>query len=529
MAYLENFWDTISTAGITAEQSASDVKRLKLTNRFGIIAFIFTFPYLLAFFYFGYTTIAWFLAACSIMYCLVPVFSFLKRYNLAKLSLYITVLIHQFIVASVFGRAAEIHLIYIALILLPIVLYDTKKQIAWVMFYIVITVAVLCVLYVTNFSLLSIHASGRVTTILSWAYNITTMAGVIVILCTSLFVAERAEKILDVDNMFLQLQLRAIFDSSYDALFLVDNEKRRIIKVNRRATELFEMSENDLMGKYGLDLHKNTPQEKELNEIRSSLATAGQYQSEILYGTGKGNEFWGAIAIRQITIRAKKYQVVRITDITEQHEINERLKSSLHEKEILLAEIHHRVKNNMAVISGLLGVQSSYVKDEQARTLFEESRNRIHSMALIHDKLYQHEAFAKIDFCAYIGDLVSYIRSSYDPGTSDITFSVSCNDIYLDIKQAVPCGLILNELISNAYKHAFKDKEKGEIKVACTKMGERFTMMVSDNGKGFDLMTALEAPSSLGLTLINGLIEQVSGAVKGSHHDGTAFYLSFEA
>lgn len=528
MGLLLNCWDLISSSGTSGIDSASEVKRLKITNRLAVLALIFTLPFLFGFLYYGYANAALFLGLCCFIYACVPFISGLRFPGLSKFVLYLTPLVQNFVLASAFGKEADIHFGYVAIVLVPFLLYDREKSIAWIICCMLITSIVLSVLYMTNFSLLKVNASEQVIGFLSFTYHIITMAGVIVILIISLDLWEKTEKILDTDNLFLQHQLRAIFDNSHDALFLVEAAERKIIKANKRAAELFETTEADLIGKQGIDFHKRPLTADELHIIRWTIANTGAYYSETLYKTEKGNEFWGSIAIKQITIAGKKYQMVRITDITDRYQTNEKLIASLQEKEILLAEIHHRVKNNMAVISGLLGIQSSYVKDEQAKKLFEESRNRIHSMALIHDKLYQHETFAKIDFCAYINDLVTYIKDSYDPGKATVKFDSTCNDIFLDIKYAVPCGLILNELISNAYKHAFEGREEGEIKIVCTKMGERFTMMVSDNGIGYDIETALEKPASLGLTLINGLVGQVNGQVKTTSHQGTSFYLSFE-
>jgi PAS domain S-box-containing protein len=528
MGFVLNSWDAISRSGISEGENTSDTKRIKLTNRLGIIAVFFTLPYLIGFFYFGYYQLALFLCMLSLIYSCTPLLSKYRLFNAAKLTLYCTVLVHQFVVASIFGEAAGVHLMYLALVLLPIVIYDYKKDILWLIFYFSITIVALLILYYTDFSLLTINASASVQRWMDISYKITTMAGVVVILVSSLYVTESNEKLLDSDNLFLQHQLKAIFDNSHDALFLVDSDKRAIIKANTRASELFEMSQDELIGKFGPDLHKIYPTEKERQVIRMALATAGNFQAEVNYKTGTGGEFWGSLAIRVISIKGKRFEVVRITDITAQHAMNEKLKASLQEKEVLLAEIHHRVKNNLAVVSGLLGLQATYITNEQARAMFEESRNRIHSMALIHHKLYQHESFAQIDFAAYINDLISHIRDSYNNSEATITFNITCNDIYIDIKNAVPCGLIMNELISNAYKHAFPGRSQGEIKIVCTKMGEKFTMMVSDNGIGFDMSTELEKPRSLGLTLITALADQLSGSVRATHHQGTAFYLSFE-
>lgn len=528
MKFIIDSWNSISIIGIPENASASEVKRFKLTNRFGVIAVFFTLPYIFGFYYYGFCNLSILLCFLSVLYLSTLYFNYLKLYNGAKMVLYVTVLVHQFIVASVFGEAAEIHIMYMALLLLPIVLYDYKKDAQWILLYITITIIAIAALYATHFSLFAEEVPDIVIRTLNIAYKISTLAGVIVILSATTLVAYKTEKMLDEDKLLLEYQLAVIFDNSFDGIFLVDAKTRNIIKANKRAAELFEMEkESNFYGLMGISFHKETPSEETKNQMQLALITNGKYESEVLYKTRKDNEFWGAIAIRMITIGGKQYQSVRVTDITSQKKVEKQIQSSLTEKEILLAEIHHRVKNNLAVISGLLGLQASYLEDERAKKLFEESRNRIHSMALIHDKLYQHETLAKIDFCAYINDLVDYIQQSYIIDT-EINFSVTCKDIFLDIKNAVPCGLILNELISNSCKHAFQDKKEGEIKIICTKMGDKFTMAVSDNGIGFDIENGLKRPQSLGLTLIKALSEQVGGLVKTSFENGTAFYISFE-
>jgi PAS domain S-box-containing protein len=528
MKFIVNAWNSISTVGIPENISASDVKRIKLTNRFGVIAILFTLPYIVGFYLHGYNQLGILLCFLSFLYLSTLYFNFVKQHNAAKLILYLSVLAHQFIVASFFGEAAEVHLMYIALVLLPIVLFDYKRERGWIVFYISITIIAVVVLYVTQFSLFTGNVSTGVARTINIAYKISTLAGVIVILFSNTAVAYKTEKILDGDKLLLEYQLKVIFDNSFDALFLVDAKVRTIIKANIRAVELFEMDEEKDFHNYkGLDLHKETLSQENTHQMQLSLITSGKYESEVLYKTKKNNEFWGALAIRMININGKPYQSVRVTDITAQKKVEQQIQMALNEKEILLAEIHHRVKNNLAVISGLLGLQASYMEDEKAKKLFQESRNRIHSMALIHDKLYQHETLAKISFCAYINDLVDHIKESYTLHTK-INFTVVCNDIFLDIKYAVPCGLILNELISNACKHAFKGREVGEIKIVCTKMGDKFTMAVRDNGVGFDMAQKMEKPQSLGLTLINALSEQVGGNVKSTFENGTDYYISFE-
>ncbi|MBA3971703.1 MAG: PAS domain S-box protein [Bacteroidetes bacterium] len=529
MNFLVNSWNKLSLVGIPEDIGTSELKRIKLTNRFGVIAVFFTLPYIFGFFYFGFNNLGYLLCLLSIFYVSTIYFNYLKLYNGAKMILYITVLIHQFIVASAFGEAAEVHLMYMALLLLPVVLCDHKKDFGWIIFYITLTAVAIAILYITHFSLFAIDVPDSFIRMLNIAYKITTLTGVVVILLATTAVADRTERVLDEDKLLLENQLAVIFDNSFDAIFLVDAKARKIIKANKRAAELFEMDDaDDFIGLMGITFHKDVATEEFVNNMQLSLITKGDFETEVLYRTKKGNKFWGALAIRIINIHGKPYQSVRITDVSSQKKIEKQIQASLHEKEILLAEIHHRVKNNLAVISGLLGLQASYLEDEHAKKLFEESRNRIHSMALIHDKLYRHETLSEINFCSYINDLVNHIKGSYISITTDIHFSITCNDIFLDIKNAVPCGLILNELISNSCKHAFKGKSEGEIQIVCTKMGEKFTMMVRDNGVGCDLENSIKDPKSLGLTLVSALIGQVSGSVKTTCDGGTAYYISFE-
>lgn len=238
----------------------------------------------------------------------------------------------------------------------------------------------------------------------------------------------------------------------------------------------------------------------------------------VLKDTGDVGGIFGTM--RDVTELKIAEEIQRISD--------EQIKASLREKELLLAEVHHRVKNNLAVISGLLGLQSGYVKDEQAKELFNESRNRIHSMALIHDKLYRNETLASIEFSNYISDLVNNIRDSYNASDTDIRFHLECCNSHIDIKSAVPCGLILNELVSNAYKHAFTGRESGEIRIRFQQEGDQFRLEVSDNGIGYHPGQNLTEVPTLGLTLVTSLVEQIEGSLEMKNTNGTAFVITFK-
>lgn len=164
----------------------------------------------------------------------------------------------------------------------------------------------------------------------------------------------------------------------------------------------------------------------------------------------------------------------------------EQIKASLAEKEALLKEIHHRVKNNLQIISSLLNLQAEYLQDNQAIEIFKDSQNRIESMALIHEKLYQSKDLAKIEISGYIQDLVTNLFSSYQVNSDAITLNINIEDILLSIDTAIPCGLIINELVTNSLKHAFPSNKTGEIRIdLCSSPNNKFLLIVSDNGIGF--------------------------------------------
>ncbi|MCK4312072.1 MAG: GAF domain-containing protein, partial [Candidatus Cloacimonetes bacterium] len=213
----------------------------------------------------------------------------------------------------------------------------------------------------------------------------------------------------------------------------------------------------------------------------------------------------------------------------------EQIKKDLEEKIVMLMEIHHRVKNNMQVISSMLKMQSGYIRDEQDRQLFKDSLNRVKSMALIHEKLYQTEDLANIDFSEYINSLAMHLFSTFGIDKFDIQLDTKVRDVSLDINTAIPCGLIINELISNSLKYAFPHGEKGKITVNFiwkedTEFhdGKIYTLVVKDNGVGFPADIDFRNTESLGLQLVNTLVEQLHGNIKLNGEEGTSFEIIFK-
>lgn len=217
-------------------------------------------------------------------------------------------------------------------------------------------------------------------------------------------------------------------------------------------------------------------------------------------------------------------------DITKRRKNEEKLKDSLKEKEILLREIHHRVKNNMQVISGLLILQEELSDDEKVIGMLKNSQNRIASMALIHEKLYKSENLSKIDFKEYVDELVSGLFESYMVSESKIALDVTVENISLGIDLAIPCGLIINELVTNSLKYAFPDGKNGEIKIALHSIGDNMIeLLVQDNGVGIPDDLDFRKTHTLGLHIVNLLVEnQLHGEITMNSDRGTEFRIRFK-
>jgi PAS domain S-box-containing protein len=216
-------------------------------------------------------------------------------------------------------------------------------------------------------------------------------------------------------------------------------------------------------------------------------------------------------------------------DITKRKETETRLKAALREKEILLKEIHHRVKNNLQVISSLLNLQSQVLHNERDRALFQESQQRVRTMALIHEKLYQSTDLTRIDFREYVNHLLRDVSQSYGNARQDIQITTDIPVIELHIDTAIPCGLIINELVSNALKYAFPEGH-GTLTIIFRYTDTGYQLVIQDNGVGLPESFDLNQLNSLGLQLVQGLVEeQLDGIFKLQRDSpGTCWCISFQ-
>jgi two-component sensor histidine kinase/DNA-binding response OmpR family regulator len=217
-------------------------------------------------------------------------------------------------------------------------------------------------------------------------------------------------------------------------------------------------------------------------------------------------------------------------EITERRRTERQLETSVSEKEILLKEIHHRVKNNLQVISSLVNLQSRSVIDEEALKVLRQSLHRIRSVALIHEKLYHSADLARINLAEYIRNLAGYLLRSYGMCVETIALDVKTEDVLLGLDAAVPCGLILNELVSNSLKHAFPDGRRGHISIGlCAGGGGELTLVVADDGVGLPANFDVRHATSLGLQLVNALVSQLDGTLEVHSNGGAIFRITFGA
>jgi two-component sensor histidine kinase len=215
-------------------------------------------------------------------------------------------------------------------------------------------------------------------------------------------------------------------------------------------------------------------------------------------------------------------------DITERKRAEEQIKASLKEKDLLLKEVHHRVKNNLQVISSMLNLQSRKITDQQNLEPFRESQNRIRSMAFIHERLYQSEDLSKVNFKRYLETLATYLLQSYEVNQDSIRLYSEVENVQLDISRSIACGLLINELVSNSLKYAFTESHKGEIRIGLKRVGEnQYKLVVSDDGIGLPEELDFRNTNSLGLQLVNTLTNQLQGGIEVEKNNGTTFKITF--
>ncbi len=341
-------------------------------------------------------------------------------------------------------------------------------------------------------------------------------------------------------------KFRSLYEATSDAVILLDEQG--FIDCNRATLTMFGLSsKEEFLTRKKTDFYPEYQQNGKLSQqlLYTKIARAickGNNRFEWMLKRLDNSEFPVEVLLTAMKIGEKykvdgnkkffKNRVIQavIRDITERKRNEEQIKASLAEKEVLLKEIHHRVKNNLQVISSLLRLQSRYIQDENVMEMLKESQNRVRSMALVHEHLYQSKDLSRIDFSEYIRHLASHIFQAYEVQARGLKLNVKVVPVCLNIDTVVPCGLIINELVSNSLKYAFPEKSVGDISIDFNyKQNNRneFILQVGDNGIGFPEDLDYKNSGSLGLRLVCSLVRQLQGKIEKVNQLGTVFKITF--
>jgi PAS domain S-box-containing protein len=323
-----------------------------------------------------------------------------------------------------------------------------------------------------------------------------------------------------------QQYTRSIIDSSIDMIVAV-NKEGLVTDFNVAAAEGFGFKGHEFTNINIAELFVLPDQEVyTLKEIINH----GSFSGEILFRKADGSHFTAYLSASMLRndIGESLGTVGVIKDITPLKKAEQRLKENIFQKEILLKEVHHRVKNNMQVIISILKLQSGYIDDEKTILKLQECQDRIKSMAYIHESLYQSDDLSHINFGQYLKNLISNLAHSYRLDTSKIKFEYKIEDISMSIDNSIPCGLIVNELVSNALKYAFPDGKKGKISITLSEKKGIKKLVVKDNGVGIPPKINYLNTDSLGLQLVVTLVQQVNGELEFINKNGAEFIINFK-
>ncbi len=337
------------------------------------------------------------------------------------------------------------------------------------------------------------------------------------------------------DDLLGEESFRRVVEWAPTAMVLVDRDG--VVRlINAQAERVFGYRREELVGR---SVEELVPAQFAAAHPGNRRAYLAEPQPRPM-GTGRelfarrrdGSEFPVEIGLNPIATEQGMMVLASVVDITERHRAQEKLEKALAEKTILLNELHHRVKNNLQVIASLLNLQASHAGDPRLQAVLHESQSRVKAMALTHQLLYERKDYSRIDLGEYLERLVQLLIGSFRAGNQRV--ALRCRHppepVYLDLERAIPCGLVVNELVTNAFKHAFPDGRSGKIAIELdTGEGEEIILAVADDGVGLPAGFDLDAVKSLGLQLVPLLVDQLGGRLAVEGDGGTRFLIHFSS
>ncbi len=335
-------------------------------------------------------------------------------------------------------------------------------------------------------------------------------------------------------------KLNTIIETS-SLIFFTVNKELSLTSFNSRFEEVYVkfFNKKPILGLSGVDFSKDYSLAENNTWVAFFLDFWQTHFSIVLKGetssfehnlmSPTGESFWFEVILAPIFDNENNVSEISIISqiANERKQAEFKLIQSLQEKEVLLKEVHHRVKNNLQVISSLLNLQSDFVEDKNILKILKESQNRVKSMSYIHEILYQTNEFGNIPFEQYLKSILSNLVDSYRKVGLNIAIETNFEDINIDLDTSIPCGLIVNELVSNSLKYAFEGKTEGEIKMSCKNVHGKVQLSIKDNGKGFPENFDFKNAPSLGMQLVFALTEQIDGTIEIISNKGSEILINF--
>lgn len=324
---------------------------------------------------------------------------------------------------------------------------------------------------------------------------------------------------------------QALFQHVIDhapAVIFAKDRQGRLILANQHLANLFHTTRAELIGKTAFDFY---PAEvaQEISTLEQGVLTSGQtVEAEVVVPIDGVPRTYLSTQFPLVDAAGNIYGIGGIiTDISRRKAAEAALQTALHEKDLLLKEIYHRIKNNLQIVSSLLNLQAAALGDEESKALFRDAQNRIRSIAMVHDSLYQAREVGYVDLVLYLKRLTDSLEQSFfTRATLHLVANGAIPSVPVDI--AIPCGLLVNELISNALKYAFPNGYAGHIAITLTGMpDEQLVLRVGDNGVGIPEHVDVAQPQTLGLQLIQKLVQQLHGTIAIDRESGTTFTVMF--
>ena len=311
-------------------------------------------------------------------------------------------------------------------------------------------------------------------------------------------------------------------ESTTDAFFAVDRAWR-LLRVNRQAERLWMLHREDILGRNLWEVFPEAVGGPFQRLYERVMKTGAPAHLEEFYPFPPTNLWFEVHAYA-----TPEGLAVYFRDVTGRRNADEKIARTLQEKEVLLREVHHRVKNNLQVICSMLRLQERNLRDDTLLEVLKECRERVLAMAMLHDQLHRAKDFSKINLGEYIRNLAASLFCSYGVNSADIELGLDIEDIHVAIDTAIPCGLLVNELVSNSLRHAFPEGAKGRVSLALHALdGGSIALAVADNGRGFQTSADSSRNRSLGLWLVDLLADQIGAAVERSSNSGTQYRLVF--